>query len=247
MAYFLVEKNLFKPKLLHMKTYQKIMLLLFLSSTMHINAQKDSIEIDYLNKQYLSGHLNATQYQQVIKVWYGAVNYVKGYPELPFSYELQDIKYVFYFTFDSLDKNIIYNRILEWMSLKYSNLASIIDYQDYDLGKIIIKARNPIKAYRSDRLFYLITYRFTLLENRVKLEIFQLSFDYEYNKYPMGETTFYNYLINDPIRNYYPITKLTAGYWQEYMQILKTTHDDIEGNAMKLEEFIRNINDDYNF
>jgi hypothetical protein len=230
-----------------MKILYRIFFLFCLNASAIVNAQNDSIDADYLSKQYLKGDFTIDKYQKLAKTWRDAIASVNGYPILPYKSDIQDIKYEYYFTFDSLDKNIIYNRILEFMSLKYANLASVIDYQDYDLGKIIIKARNPIKAHRSNRLYYLTNYRFTLIENRMKLEISQLSFDYEYNSYTMGETTFYNYLINEPVRKYYPITKNDSEYWQEYMQILKATKDDIESTAAKIEAFIQDINEDYNF
>jgi hypothetical protein len=63
----------------------------------------------------------------------------------------------------------------------------------------------------------------------------------------MGETIFYNYVINHPIGKYYPVGNLEPKYWEEKMKILKNTDIDINKTVAGLVQFIKDTNNDYNF
>ena len=66
-----------------------------------------------------------------------------GYPEIPYDTASKSFKYEFVVHFDDINKEIIYNRVLEYASINFDYLANITDYQDYNSGKIILKVKIP--------------------------------------------------------------------------------------------------------
>lgn len=213
-----------------------------------IFCQSYSTELEIFTKNYQDGKYGADEYQRLAKKWQTAIKNVGGYPELPYNEKTKDVFYEFVFTFDSLDKNTIYNRILEWMSLQYSNLSTVLDYQDYDLGKIIIKGSNPIEPYyKQTKLFYNCTYRFILIENRLKIEISQISTDCRYEEYYKGESIFYDYSVVDSIGSFYPISHLPSFQWEPRLFSLKYIDTDIKSSIETMVQFIQTTNEEYNF
>lgn len=231
-----------------MKKLTLLFILIILCSLKSARSQSYEYEVENVKKQYLSGDFDVWKYQKLGTLWKNIIDESGGYPVLPINMETRDVYYLYYFDFDSLNKNIIYNRILEWLTLRYDDLDAVLDYQDYALGKLIVKARNPINRIgNATRMYYVCTYRFTILETKLRLEIFKLSIDNEYYAYTIGETVFYNHVINIPIGSYYPVTISNDKAWRDRLRTLKTTHEAIEKSVTELSAFICAYEKDYDF
>jgi hypothetical protein len=187
-----------------------------------------------LNIKYEKGKIDILEYRKMAKVWNEIYNKY-GYPEIPYDSTNSNFRYEFIYSFDSISKNIIYNRILENVSMKNYHLADVLDYQDYELGKIILTTTNNGKfSDNNGTITYNCKYRFTVIENKVKVEVFKIRYNH---------SSFGTY----PIEQLYPITKMKAGVWKSRFILLIAIDKDIRETVLNILHYIKNYQQDYNF
>ncbi len=227
---------------------KKIYLFLFFSFTcqFHIEAQSNDIEIKSLAKRYENHEFNIYEYKRVTNFWKELVN-KNGYPAMPYDSVSKIFIYSFVFKFDNINKEIIYNRILEHVSMKYGTLSDIVDYQDYNLGKIILKIKIPNNKNNGKTIYYSTAYRFTILDNKVKINVFNMSIDYHYDVYDNGTALLTNYTQNYPLEDYFPVTSVKDKYWADRIKQLIQYDLTIRNSCLDIVRFIKSYQDDYAF
>ncbi len=232
------------------KSFIQLIVLMFFS--FNCIAQNEAIEKNLIAKKYDMGEIDLYKYQNYSKVWLDMKTEV-GYPIMPFNHDSTDIFFGYVTQFDSLNKKIIYNRIMEWLSLKYSNLDDYIDYQDSSMGKIVFKNNvyvSPLK-YRPkngpNSVNYTSINRFTVNGNKLRIEIFQISLSYNYSGNSSPEYYSSPYSQNYPIISFFPICKTESDYWKLRAYVLQWTKKDIENMVESINAFVADYKNDYNF
>lgn len=209
-------------------------------------AQSIDIETTNLSKRYANHEFDAYEFKKLAKSW-NDLNEKYGYPEIPYDTISKTFKYVFVVNFDNINKETIYNRILENASMNYDYLANITDYQDYKSGKIILKVRNPIQSNNGKTLYLSYASRFVVLENKLKIEVFKMSIDYHYDAYDNGTAILTNYEKSFPLEDYFPITSVKEKYWEDRLKQLIQFNETIRNSNLELIRFIKSYQNDYNF
>ncbi|MBN1117589.1 MAG: DUF4468 domain-containing protein [Bacteroidales bacterium] len=228
-----------------MKKHILLSIFFFVISISELLAQNYKSELDNLSKKYEQGEIDQYKYQKMAEVWRSAMKTTGGYPELPLSEDSSKVRYEFIYEADNLDKLIIYNRILEYFSLQYESLSEILDYQDYDLGKIIIKCNTPVEgSYTS---FFCATYRFTIIQNKYRLEISNISYAKKYDMILIDETYFYDYLQETRFEAFYPVTNKNFKEWEQTITKMKKVDKAIKDSGDKIFSFVKAYNGDYEF
>ena len=210
------------------------------------SGQTREIESENISRRFLNNEFSAEKYKKIGESWREAFG-DKGYPELPYDSISKTFEYEFVINFDSIDKETIYNRILEYASIEYGYLGEVIDYQDYNLGKIIMKLRVPVNKKSAQTTYYLSTYRITILDYKAKFEIFDLGIEDFYDKYDDGEIIVTNYSKTNSIEEFFPITNSNDKYWKARANMLRNFDKKMRESCLDLVRFIRNYKDDYDF
>lgn len=232
MAYFLQILNI-NQNPSNMKRYAFIIALIF-AFGLNLFSQSYQIESNSLSSRYQKKQFDLSKYKKMANLWKVLLEKY-DYPAIPYDSSKKQYSYEFVFEFDSIDKSIIYNRVLEYMVLKYDYLSEILDYQDYSLGKIIFSL-NDIGKNKSSHLStsYFCKYRFTIVDYKMKVEVFNLQYVGGYGEY-------------NTISGLYPITSSRMIEWDKRFQVLNNINADIKQTNLDIYRFIKDYKKDYDF
>ena len=214
---------------------KKLFLILIISFVIHITnySQTYQAEYNFLHDKYVSGNFGERYFQKKIVILKENIDKY-GYAEIPYDSLKKEYRYQFVFRFDSINKTIIYNRVLEYLTLKYGSLYPIIDYQDFDMGKIIVSIEDTGKSTVSNKpTKYFCRYRFTVTDHKINIETFDIQY--------------FNVIEFTKINIIYPITDSESNYWREKLKITRNIDDDIKNTNYKIFQFIKDYQKDYEF
>lgn len=221
-------------------------LIIIIVCNFDLKSQTPVAEIRNMTKKYENKEFDAYTYRKLANIW-REISHKYTYPLIPFDSLTNDFRYKFIFEFDSLNKNIIYNRILEYMSINQDYLSNVIDYQDYDLGKMILKVRNLASNENGISIYYVCTYRITIINEKTRIEIFNIGIESIYDIYNYGDNVFTNYVKDSSLEELFPITNAHHKYWENYVKILSGLDRKIKDTCLDLVTYIKNYNQDYSF
>lgn len=227
-------------------------ILFFLILATNTQAQTFEHEKAYLNNLHKNKRITSDEFREKANKFFNLIQEMGGYPDLPYNDKKGKMEFNFIQEHPS-SKNIIFNRVLEWAALTFGRIDAVLHYKDFDSGKIILKGRFNvvfIEDYR--RLFGGTaetleernceqTYIFTIKDGKLKIEIIQLVYTYEYyNSINNGSYTV-------PIDRVYPITRGDAKDWKGDLNMLKETEKNITFLIQSLEKYISDYDKDYRF
>ena len=238
-----------------------LLLILGLAISFSSIAQTEALEKESLKKRFEAKEFSGTEYQQLANNWRDVINEYGGYPQLPYNLETKLMDFNSVFEYPNISKKVVFSRILEWTAINFGAISSVLHYQDFDAGKIIIKGyRNmpildqyknfwgqPKEKISTIKVQY--TYVFTLLEHKLKIEMIDVTYVYNFGGY-------YNYLANiyiDPYKktiglsSLYPITNTNADNWRSRLSMLVETSKVTKKSFEAINDYILYFEDDYDF
>jgi len=229
--------------------------LLMLTYSIGLYGQTAEAEKKRLTERYQQKDFDEITYLEMAKEWNDILKRVEGYPDLPYNAETNQIDFKWIQVFPELSKRIIYNRVLEWCAINYGNLETVMHYQDFESGKIIVKGYFEFyNIKRINRLFkdpleeticnHILV--FTLHDNSLKVETKYLN--YTFTNYTWDSN--YNLIANSynlPITILYPVTDADMLDWMKRLSVLHETNKSLNGYATDLFKYIDNYNKDYDF
>ncbi len=233
------------------------MIFIFICSSIFCYAQTAETEKKYLSDKYQRGLISLEEYRKLAKNWKDVLSSLGGYPELPYNKQTREIEYYFTFSFQQIDKEIIYNRIIEWAVINFGSIKSVLHYSDLETGKIILKGYFNVMVKKDYIAFWgknkesidekkcYQTYVFTLIDNRLKIEIINLEYKYTFIGYTIGSIYIPSKTINQSIHDLYPITGNDAINWKSNLDMLKQTDIKINLLVENLTKYINNYKADY--
>jgi hypothetical protein len=222
-------------------------------------SQTRKIEVENLKNRYEKGQIKIYEYQEMSKKWHNIINNYYEYPDLPFDTNSKEIHYINNFTFQGLNKQNIFARILEYSAINFKSMDAVIVHKDFKSGKIILKGYfdvNYIEDYNNfwksekekvNSLKCYSTYIFTIIDNRLKIDVQNIF----YETFIKGEATgsyyvpdrYFDYSINMLL----PITNSEIVEWKGRFSILNETDNGIKDLIYSIEKFIQEYISDYNF
>ncbi|KPL20399.1 MAG: hypothetical protein AMS23_11035 [Bacteroides sp. SM1_62] len=221
--------------------------------------QTKELEMAHLYEMVKSGQITNVTFNTYGKEWNNLLAEMGGYPDLPYNERTKSIEFSQVLDLPNIDKRTIYNRILEWSALHFGSLNSVIHYDDFETGKIILKGWFGITYKFDTKSFWGIekesislsecseTYIFTIKDNKVKIEITNLQYEstiggmYVAGSYIPESKTYRS------IHSLYPITKDEPITWKGKLSLLEETKDNITLYLTSLYIYIENHINDYNF
>lgn len=235
-------------------------LIVFTFFQINIFCQTYDLEMKNLVKNFSEGKINEKEFTQLSTDWGDILKSFKGYPELPFNEKSGEIEFDFVRSFKETDKSVLFDRIMEWSAINFGSLSSVMNYNNLENGKIIIKGWFEV-FYKTDYLTFFLENKkesatkvkcnfiliFTLKDEKLKININGVN----YNFLRMGYNAPNYYIpateIERPISEFYPITNGESIEWKGRLDLLHQTNLRINSFINSLESYIKSKNEDYNF
>ena len=235
-----------------------VLVILILNSTNSI-CQTGAIEKANIARKFESGEMDVTQYRAILEKWRNLLSSSGGYPELPYNGITKMIEFSFVKEYPSIDKKTIYNRIIEWSAINFGSLNTVLHHGNFETGKIILKGSNEIKYMSEFSNFWGIekeliepcecseTIIFTVKDNKVKIEILNLSYEFTTRGYSTAGSYVPPTKTHRSIHSLYPVTEGPSTTWKVKLSLLVETADNINLLIAHLDLYILNHIEDYNF
>lgn len=221
-----------------------------------VHAQTAELEIAALSKRVKSGELTTSDYTSLASEFNKLLKDY-DYPILPFNSN-DKVEYVFIDELNEISKQVIYKRILEWAAINYGSLNAVLHYDDFETGKIIVKGNFDV-PYVEDYLGWFgvekvgitsntcyQTCIFTIKENKVKTIIKDIEFNYQTRNYSSG-SYIPDRTIKIDLEEYFPISDNEQIDWRGIISMLNHTDDMLRSYNKRLEDYINDYENDYNF
>jgi hypothetical protein len=242
-----------------MKNVSIFLVLILVLSTPSFSQTAD-LELEFVKKKYERGEISAQDYQSMGKKWQELMNDYGGYPDLDYDTAKETITYSHIVEIPALPKRVIFDRILEWSSISFGNLNTVLHYQNFENGKIIIKgSADIVSSYDEKRIWSNkvdvnltvttvdMTLIFTVKDNKYKLEIDNLKYGFRYNYLTPGTNYYTEKIDYYSISSLYPITAGDVPDWRRRLSILSETKKRFDRIKAGYNIYIKNYQNDYDF
>lgn len=224
--------------------------------------QSEQLEKDYINS--LIGKRPSEEIQQMAQEWNALLLDVGGYPELPINKETGRIEYLNIFDLEGIDKPTIFNRIKEFSALSFGSLSSVLHYENFETGKIILKGNFKLSYLRNkttigfwgqkkekqvfDQARCEETYIFTIKEGKLKVEVIDLEYIVNYKMYgSVGSGVVSN--VTDRVfqTELYPLAKNDPSSWKGNLNLMIISTQTIKAFISSFADYIKENKNDYDF
>ncbi|MDA3942567.1 MAG: DUF4468 domain-containing protein [Bacteroidetes bacterium] len=221
-------------------------------------AQTEQLEKDNINNRFKNGEFSAEAYPEYVSDWRNMIYSFGKYPELPYDEKSGLIKFKF-IKKTGQPKKVNYDRIMEWAAIHFGALKSVLHYENYENGKIILKGNFDVTHKNEYRVFWgklkeglkttrcKQTFIFTIKDNIIKAEVIDVK--YEFKLYGYAGASIYvpdrSYEVS--IHNIYPVTNYDSIEWKERLDLLNQTNIKIELLIFGLADYIMDYANDITF
>jgi hypothetical protein len=161
--------------------------------------------------------------------------------------------------FPGITKAQAFKRAKEWGALNFGDLESVLEYEDFETGKIILEGFTEITqltrykgvwggsrmAPTSSKLYFSLV--ITIKDGKAKVQYENLEYRYWHSGY--ASATFYvpgEWFINS-INSYFPVTSLAPDMWEPTIEMLQNSVRQLKSTAPSLSKHILESVDDYRF
>lgn len=232
------------------------LILWFLSS--YTWAQTEQLEKDNIHNKFKNGEFSVEAFKQYANDWKEMIQSVGEYPELPYEKESGMIKFSFVQE-TGQPKKINYDRIMEWAAINFGSIKSVLQYENLDNGKIILKGNFDVTHKNVYQVFFgrareglkttkcKQTYIFTIKDNFIKVEIVDVKYEFKLLGYTGGSVYVPDRIYEVSIHNVYPITNYDSDKWKEMLDLLFQTNLKIELLVSDLTEYVKDYENDLEF
>lgn len=209
-----------------------LLLILILGSTLY--GQTDSIEKAILYNKMLSKEIGQMEFSRIATKWNQTIKEIKKYPELPLDQNGQ-VHFLFLYKFTDLNKEKLFTRTLEWLSINYGLIPSSI-YSNMEDGKIIF--RNSLNLNNINNCTY--TSIISIKNEKILMEIINIGYQAYYEGHYSDNEWISEKTINFSLSQIYPIILKNPSEWNSNLNLLITTDKLINIEKTNLYDYIMN-------
>lgn len=182
------------------------------------------------------------------------------YPVLPMDTATGKVEVSTVITFPGVTKAQAFKRVKEWAALNFSDLESVIDYEDVEMGKIILEGgvqvwysatmKNVWGAAKSmpEERWLLFSLVVTVKDGKAKVEYKNLQHRHTIpgyinaaNQYVPKQEFLY------PMSFLLPLAWSAPATWKGTIDLLNKSMSELNATAPSLEKYIREVVVDYGF
>jgi len=199
---------------------KQFFILAFLLFNFALMGQTLTIEQEALVKQFKGEKISQEKYTTIAKKWNKTIKKFEQYPDLPLG-EDGVVRYTYVSDFANVEKDKLFNRTLEWLSINYGIYPSFI-YTNREDGRIIFDSSFDIsKNYTG---FY--TGIISVVDEKVVIELTNISFQAFFTGHYSGETWIPDQTTNLGINEIYPIILKDSEHWDLYLKLFKKANQE---------------------
>lgn len=216
---------------------QKLILISTLFITLPLCCQSMKAELDYLNNRHEKGWKSKGKLQQDSAIWISLISKY-SYPSPVFDTMNKSCKYEFIIHFDSINKPLIYKRILEYLTIKYNYLENVLLYEDSTSGKMIVNLKNKGKASFKNITIpynYTLKIKYSIIDNKLKINILNITYK---------KSNSYDY---QSLYTSFPISKSDEYNWEKNLAFYIDLEKDIKEENMQMIEYVKDYKKDIEF
>jgi len=216
-----------------------VLLLLIIAS--NLNGQTDSIEKITIYNKNLSNEIEQEEFLRTWLRWNQALKEIKQYPNLPLDQNGQ-VHYSFLNKFTACNKEKLFNRTLEWLSINYGLIPAGI-YSNMEDGKIILRNGLNIKTGSTCNFTSVITIK----NEKILMEFFGIAYQTFYEGHYSGGTWIPERTVNLNINQVYPIVLKKPSEWIVNLNLLRITNELFDTETKNLYDYIMSYDSTYIF
>lgn len=218
-----------------------LIIILILSIGINTYAQTDSLEISFLYKKALSNEISGEEFSNTVKKWNETIKKKNIYPQIPFNAEGK-IQYSFIIEFPNLTKKMLFNSVLEWLTISYGIIPTNL-YSNLEDGRII--CNNSLVVY--DGITSSYTYTISIKDNKILIDYINLSYRVNIPGYYSGDTWIPESSNYNNIDEIFPIIFKESSKWKSYIDLISTINKQINDDVESLSAYIHKYDARYNF
>lgn len=205
---------------------KKIFYLVFFSISLNLSGQTDSIEKAAIYDKLTSKRISPTEFANTCNQWNQKLK-VNPYPNQPLD-QNRVVHFVFVNEFKGFDREYLFNRTLEWLSVNYGLLPSGI-YSNLKDGKIIFRiSLNLVNNYSC-----IPTTIISVINEKIRVEYISITYQVFYQG---------NYEEGIPERTVdlkvYPVIIKKPNEWDLNLSLLRETNKLFRKEVQNLTEYV---------
>ncbi len=231
---------------------KNVLILLMVFFTHLTIAQTLELENESLQKALTSKDLSEKKKKNLNQRWSTFLEEFT-YTELPFNKLVGDVEFVRVDTFEGVSKKEIFSRIKEWATVNYGSLDTIMIYEDYEVGRMIVKGLGEVRindiSYgfwgstgskgKPLRCNYTMTYM--VKDNKLKTKYSEFNYQRE-GALLIGGTEFNPIRVREyddySMRSLYPVVLQDKYTWESITVIFNRTTTEVERIQKSLDYYI---------
>jgi hypothetical protein len=204
--------------------------------------QTDTLERIALNNKLISKEITESNYLNIRLQWNKMMK-TNQYPDIPVDSSGQ-VHYCYINEFKNYDKEKLFNRTMEWLSINYGFVPSNY-YSNLKDGKIIL--RNNLNLFQNLFQNYSCTFTlvFSVKDEKIRVDIYSLSYQvFSQGDYESGTP---DNTINYNITDIYPVILKKQSEWPKYLLLFRATNKLLPAEIKNLNDYILAYDTSYTF
>jgi hypothetical protein len=219
-------------------------------------AQTIQIETDYLMDPARNEASDPVLVQERGRVWR---NTREMYPELPYDPLTGEFVFEQVISFPGVSKAQAFRRCKEWASFNFRQLKAVIDYEDFESGKLIIDGYVNIRylvSYKNlwgytktapRRMDLEFTLVFTVVDEKAKVTYHNLRYRNLIESYFIGGIYVPSEIVYIYFEELFPVVSAPLLEWAGTIDLIKNSVRSLNATAPSLERYVRAFAEDYRF
>ena len=219
--------------------YAIILTILIFGSDLY--GQTDSIEKASIYNKMASKEIEQEEFVRTWQNWNQKMKEIKQYPNLPLD-QSGKVHYSFVNNFPDFNKEKLFHRTLEWLSINYGLIPSYI-YSDAEDGKIIFRNSLDLKTGRTCNYTSVITIK----NEKILTEYISIAYQTFTPGHYFGDIWIPDKTVDSDISEVYPIVLKKFSEWNSNLNLLKTTNELFPTETKNLNDYIESYDSLYVF
>jgi len=216
-----------------------VLLILFLGSMLY--GQTDSIEKALLYNKLINKEIGRDEFQRTWLSWNQTIKAINKYPDIPIDQSGQ-VHYSFLYDFIGFNKEKLFSRTLEWLSINYGLIPAYI-YSNLDDGKIIYRNNSNLVTGNTCTYSSIISIK----NEKILIEFINIGYQTYYEGQYSNNEWIPEKTIDYSINQVFPIILKKASGWNSNLSLLKDTNDFFNTEVKNLFDYITSYDNSYKF
>lgn len=213
---------------------KSILFLYFISISIVLYAQTDSIEKAVLNHKLNTNEISSEDFSSIGLRWIKTIKEIGIYPDLPLD-QNGKVRYLYTNNFEQTPKEKLFNRTLEWLAINYA-LYPMNLYSNRDDGKIILNNSFTIDGTYSCSYTGIISFK----NGKMLVEFFNINFQEYLQGHYSGDIWMPEKTTIFSINQVFPVILKNPSEWKFNLNLLSSVNKQFKKEIDNLWDCLSN-------